>query len=310
MEEPMVDAGFKRPMLATLTKKYFSDPKWIFEKKFDGVRCIVVKKGKKVTLYSRNRNRLNVSFPELVTPFEKQRGDFVVDGEIIASSFSKLQERMHVKNPLKVKRSIKVALYLFDILNDNGTSVTKLPLLERKNLLKKRIKFGGGVRYTAHRKSQGEKYLKEACKKNWEGLIAKRAESKYVHYRSCDWLKFKCVKGETFVICGFTQPQGSRVGFGALLIGYPGTGKLRYAGKVGTGYDTALLQKLGARLKRLERKTSPFKDAKIPSRWVTWVQPRIKCKIGFTERTSGGLLRHPRFLGLEGVVTKCSSRKN
>lgn len=283
-------------MLATLTKKYFSDPKWIFEKKFDGVRCIVVKKEKKVTLYSRNRKRLNVSFPELVKAFEGQRGSFVVDGEIVASSFSKLQERMHIKDPKRVKRSIKVAIYLFDILNDNGSPTTKLSLIERKKLLKKRITFRSGVRYTTHRKSQGEKFLKEACKKNWEGVIAKKAESKYVPKRSRDWLKFKCVKGETFVICGYTQPRGSRVGFGALLIGYPGKGKLRYAGKVGTGYDTALLKKLGARLARLERKSSLFKEDKIPTRGVTWVQPRIKVKVGFTERTKEGRLRHPRFI--------------
>jgi len=293
----MVAVGFKAPMLATLTKKYFSDPQWIFEKKLDGIRCIVVKKGKRVTIYSRNRKHLNISFPELVKPFEKQQGDFIVDGEIIASSFSKLQERMHVKNPSKVKRSIKVALYLFDILNDNGTVTTKLPLIERKKALKKRIQFGGGVRYTTHRKTNGERFLKEACKKNWEGLIAKRAEGRYVHKRSRDWLKFKCVRGETFVICGYTKPQGSRLGFGALLIGYPGTGKLRYAGKVGSGYDRALLKTLGARLQKIERKTSPFKDPKVSSRGVTWVQPRIKVKIGFTERTSGGLLRHPRFIG-------------
>ncbi len=285
-------------MLATLTKKYFSDPKWIFEKKFDGVRTIVVKKGKKVTLYSRNRKRLNVSFPELEAAFEKQRGDFVVDGEIIASSFSKLQERMHIKDPKKVKRSIKVAIYLFDILYLGEKNVTKLSLLERKKLLKKTLSFQGGIRYTTHRVSHGERYLKEACKKNWEGLIAKKAEGKYVSKRSRDWLKFKCTKEETFVICGYTQPQGSRIGFGALLIAYPGTGKLRYAGKVGTGYDVPLLKKLSARLERLARATSPLKDPKVSSRGVTWVQPKIKVKIGFTEKTSGGLLRHPRFHGI------------
>ncbi|MCB1109373.1 MAG: non-homologous end-joining DNA ligase [Chlamydiia bacterium] len=292
----MARLEYQPPMLATLTKTYFSDPQWIFEKKFDGVRCIVVKREKKVTLYSRNRKILNVSFPELVKAFEGQNGSFVVDGEIVAASFSKLQERLHVKDPKKVKRSIRVVIYLFDLLNDQGTVVTKLPLLERKKHLKKRIQFKGGIRYTSHRKSQGEKFLKEACKKNWEGLIAKKAEGKYVHKRSRDWLKFKCVKGETFVICGYTQPQGSRVGFGALLIGYPGKGKLRYAGKVGTGYDTALLKKLGARLARIQRQTSPFKDPKVPSRGVTWVQPKIKVKVGFTERTKEGRLRHPRFL--------------
>jgi len=135
---------FKPPMLATLTKKYFSDPEWIFEKKFDGVRCIVVKEGAKVGLYSRNKKRLNMSFPELEKAFKGQRGSFVVDGEIVAASFSKLQERLHVKDPKKVKRKIKVALYLFDILNANGTDTTKLPLLERKKILKKSVKFQGG----------------------------------------------------------------------------------------------------------------------------------------------------------------------
>lgn len=289
--------GFKRPMLATLTKKYFSDPKWLFEKKLDGVRCLVVKKGKQVTLYSRNRKKLNVSFPELVHAFEKQKTEsFVIDGEIVAASFARLQERLHVKSLDKVKRAIKVYFYAFDVLHVEGWDTTKLPLVERKKVLKKMITFQGGVRYTTHRMRYGEKYLEEACKKNWEGLIAKRAESSYVSKRSRDWLKFKCVKGETFVIGGFTQPQGSRVGFGALLIGYPGQGKLRFAGKVGTGYDTALLKKLSVRLRRLERKSSPFKDPKIASRGVTWVQPKIKVKVGFTERTKEGKLRHPRFL--------------
>ncbi len=287
-------------MLATLTKRYFSDPKWIFEKKFDGVRCIVVKDGAKVALYSRNRNRLNMSFPEIEKAFKAQRGSFVVDGEIVAASFSKLQERLHIKDPKKVKRGIKVAIYLFDILNTDGRGTTKLPLIERKKILKKRVKFQGGIRYSTHRASHGERFLKEACKKNWEGLIAKKADSKYLSKRSRNWLKFKCVKGETFVICGYTHPQGSRVGFGALLIGYPGSGKLRYAGKVGTGFNDELLHKLSARLKRIERQSSPFKDPKVPSRGVIWVQPRIRAQVGFTERTKEGRLRHPRLIKLVG----------
>lgn len=285
-------------MLATLTQKRFSDPKWIFEKKLDGVRAIVVKKGKKVTLYSRNRKRLNQSFPEIAAAFAKQKGDFVVDGEIVAASFSKLQERMHVKDPSELIKKIKVSFYAFDVQSVNGLDVRKLPLLERKKLLKRSLIFKAPLRYTTHRLRDGEKYFKEAEKKNWEGIIAKRSDSRYVSKRSRDWLKFKCVKGETFVIGGFTKPQGSRKGFGALLIGYPVKGKLRFAGKVGTGYDEKLLTTLSARLKRLERKTSPFKEANIPSSGVAWVQPRIKARIGFTERTKEGKLRHPRFLKL------------
>jgi len=295
--------GFKRPMLATLTGKRFSDSKWIFEEKFDGVRCLVVKKGQQVTLYSRNRNKLNKSYPELVKAFKSQIRDFVVDGEIVAfegkvTSFSKLQKRMHVKDPTHLMKRIKVYFYAFDMLFVDGWEITQLPLIDRKKVLKKALTFKSNLRYTTHRVRYGEKYFKEAEKKNWEGVIAKRAASLYVSKRSRDWLKFKCVKGEIFVIGGFTKPQGSRIGFGALLIGYPGQGKLRFAGRVGTGYDTALLKKLAAHLKRIKRKTSPFKDENIPTQNVTWVQPSLKAKIGFTERTKEGKLRHPRFLKL------------
>lgn len=285
-------------MLATLTQKRFSDPKWVFEKKLDGVRVIVVKKGKQVTLYSRNRKKLNQSFPEIAAAFARQKGAFVIDGEIVAASFSKLQERMHVKDPSHLIKKIKVSFYAFDVQSVDGLDVRKLPLLERKKRLKRSLMFKAPLRYTTHRLRDGEKYFKEAEKKNWEGIMAKRSDSPYVSKRSRDWLKFKCVKGETFVIGGFTKPQGSRKGFGALLIGYPGKGKLLFAGKVGTGYDEKLLTTLSARLKRLERKTSPFKETNIPSQGVTWVQPRIKARIGFTERTKEGKLRHPRFLKL------------
>ena len=205
---------------------------------------------------------------------------------------------MHLKNPNHLSQKIKVYFYAFDILFIDGLEVIKLPLIDRKKILKKALIFKSILCYMPYRIRYGEKYFKEAEKKNWEGIIAKRIDSIYASKRSRSWLKFKCVKEETFVIGGFTKPQGSRTGFGALLIGYPSPGKLRFAGKVGTGYDEALLKKLHARLKRIERKTSPFKEPNISTRGVTWVQARIKVKIGFTERTKDGKLRHPRFLKL------------
>jgi len=148
-----------------------------------------------------------------------------------------------------------------------------------------------------HRNRDGESYFKEACKKGWEGVIAKRAASEYQHKRSADWLKFKCAEGQELVIGGFTAPKGSRIGFGALLVGYYEDGALHYAGKVGTGFDDEFLAEFRKRLDRLARKTSPFAE-QIGEKDVTWVSPELVGEFGFTEWTRSGKLRHPRFLGL------------
>lgn len=292
------------PMLATLTEKYFSNKDWIFEKKFDGVRCLAIKNEGEVKLYSRNRKILDAVFPELIPSVKKQKGStFILDGEIVpirgAETFSRLQKRLNVKSTLRVKgEKVHVAYFVFDILYYNGSDLRKLPLLERKKILKSLIKPSSTLKYVPHRKTFGERYLKEACKKGWEGLIAKEANSPYVGKRSRDWLKFKCDVGAEFVICGYTDPSGSRVGFGALLIGYRKKGKLHFAGKVGTGYDDKLLLSLGKRLKRIERKSSPF-STPIKPKGIHFVRPSIKCEVKFTERTRDGKLRHPRFIQLK-----------
>ena len=155
------------------------------------------------------------------------------------------------------------------------------------------------MRWTQHRNRDGEKFFVEACRKGWEGLIAKRADSPYVTTRSRDWLKFKCEHGQELVIGGFTAPRGSRVEFGALLLGYYRDGRLEYAGKVGTGFDTELLHSLGAQLRQLKRDDAPFSDpSAIKERNVTWVEPELVAEIGFTEWTRDQPPRHPRFLGL------------
>ena len=188
---------------------------------------------------------------------------------------------------------------MFDIVWFDGYDVRRLPLRTRKRLLKRALDFHGNVRWTQHRNRDGEALFKEACRKGWEGLIAKRADSPYVTTRSKDWLKFKCEHGQELVIGGFTEPHGSRVEFGALLLGYYRDGRLEYAGKVGTGFDTATLHELGAQLRRLARKDPPFSDPKtIKERGVTWIEPNLVAQIGFTEWTRDGRLRHPRFLGL------------
>ncbi|MGH7542868.1 MAG: non-homologous end-joining DNA ligase [Gemmatimonadota bacterium] len=294
------------PMLATLTDEPFSDEGWIYEAKLDGVRCLAFRDGSRIRLLSRNRKTQNAYYPELVDAFAAQETrDFVVDGEVVAfhgrvTSFSRLQRRMRVADPSPALRaSVPVYYYAFDIVHLAGHDTTRLGLLDRKGLLQEALAFGDPLRFSSHRYTEGEAFLAEACRKGWEGLIAKRADSAYVERRSRDWFKFKCVARQEFVIGGWTDPQGARVGLGALLVGVYEDGELRYAGKVGTGYDEATLRDLGRRLAAIERKTSPFADRDgLPRKGVHWARPSLVADVGFTEWTSDGRLRHPRFLGL------------
>lgn len=292
------------PMLATLTDKRFSDPDWIYERKLDGERLLLFRSGNKVRLMTRNRKQVNDTYPEIVEACRRQDcADFVVDGEVIAfengiSSFSRLQQRMQISNREQALSSgVAVYFYVFDLPYLEGYKLDALPLRRRKALLRKRFDFGQRLHFTPHRNRDGEDYFRQACAKGWEGIIAKRADSRYRHTRSSDWLKFKCTRGQELVIGGFTEPEGERVGFGALLVGYYEDGDLRYAGKVGTGYDDKFLKSFRNRLDKLATERSPFRDAPSDGR-VTWVKPKLVGEFGFTEWTHAGRLRHPRFLGL------------
>lgn len=284
-------------MKAVLTDERFSDPSWIYERKLDGIRLIAIRDGNNVTLLSRNDLKQNDRYPELVQALENERCDqFAIDGEVVAfegseTSFAKLARRG--------QEYVPVFYYVFDIVWLEGHDVRKLPLRTRKRLLRDALQFHGNVRWTQHRNRDGEAFFKEACRKGWEGLIAKRADSPYVATRSRDWLKFKCEHGQELVVGGYTEPRGSRVEFGALLLGYYDDGGLQYAGKVGTGFDTETLHALAAQLKKLGRQDSPFeKPGEIKERNVSWVEPKLVAQIGFTEWTRDHRLRHPRYLGL------------
>jgi bifunctional non-homologous end joining protein LigD len=284
-------------MKAVLTDNRFSDPNWIYERKLDGIRCIAIRSGDSLKLLSRNDLPQNDRYPELVEALEAERcRQFAIDGEVVAfqgseTSFALLAERH--------QHWVPVFLYVFDVLWLEGHDVRRLPLRTRKRLLRGALQFHGNVRWTPYRNRDGEALFKEACRKGWEGLMAKRADSQYVTTRSKDWLKFKCAHGQELVIGGYTEPRGSRVEFGALLLGYFRDGRLEYAGKVGTGFDTDTLHELGAELRELERRDSPFAEpGSIKERHVTWVEPKLVAEIGFTEWTRDGRLRHPRFQGL------------
>lgn len=292
------------PMLARLTRKRFSDENWLFERKFDGERMLAFRDGDRRRLLTRNAKEINDTYPELADAFAAQTaGDFIVDGEIVAfegavTSFSRLQQRMQIRDPKQARASgVEVFCYVFDILHLDGRDVCQLPLRSRKALLKQLLDFDDPLRFSIHRNEDGEAYFREACEKGWEGLVAKRADAPYRHGRSSDWLKFKCARGQELVIGGFTPPGGSRKGFGALLVGYYEGDRLRYAGKVGTGYDDDTLVRLRRCFDGMTRQHSPFADA-VDEPSAVWVDPDLVGAFAFTEWTNAGRLRHPRFLGL------------
>jgi DNA ligase D-like protein (predicted ligase) len=295
------------PELATLTRDRFSDPAWMYERKLDGERCLAFRDGDQVRLMTRNRKMVSSTYPELVEALgAQQSGDFVVDGEVVAfengqTRFAQLQQRMQQGRPTAdLIRSVPVQYYLFDVLWADGTDLRPRPQRERKQRLHQLLDFADPLRFTEHRVGDGVEFYQEACRQGWEGLIAKRAEAPYQAGRTKDWLKFKCENNQELVIGGFTDPQGTRTGLGALLLGYyDSDGQLVYAGKVGTGFNQQMLHLLHDELSAIVQDRSPFERGDLPrERGVHWTRPRLVAQIGFSEWTTDGRLRHPRFQGL------------
>jgi bifunctional non-homologous end joining protein LigD len=297
--------GWVAPMLATLTDERFSRKGWLFEPKWDGERCLAFRHGRTLSLFSRNRKRLNDKYPEIAAALYHQETDsFVADGEIVTfengiTSFAKLQERMQVQHPsADLLRKIPAFLCLFDLLYIDRYDIRQVPLRHRKQLLRNAFDFQNPLRFTEHRETEGEAYYLKACRSGWEGVIAKNADSAYVSSRTRDWLKFKCRQEQEFIIGGYTDPRGARTNFGALLLGFYRKGELMYAGKVGTGFNSETLDRLGRKLAQLEEPDCPFSEEGLPRRGVHWVKPKLVAQIAFSEWTAEDKLRHPRFLGL------------
>jgi DNA ligase D-like protein (predicted ligase) len=294
------------PELATLTRDRFFDPDWVYERKFDGERCLAYKRDGLVRLLTRNQQDVGTTYPEVAAALSEQAADdFVIDGEVVAlergaTSFSRLQQRLGVRNPAaRLIRAVPVTYFVFDVLRAAGEDVRPLALRERKQVLRRLLRFGPVVRFTVHRSRDAAAYWELAQRSGWEGLVVKRADSRYVGGRTRDWLKFKAENNQEFVIGGFTEPRGSRAGFGALLIGYyDEDGTLAYAGKVGTGFDETTLASLHTTLTNLEQPQSPFGRGSVPRAAVHWVRPELVGQVGFSEWTTAGQLRHPRYLGL------------
>jgi bifunctional non-homologous end joining protein LigD len=268
------------PMAATLTQERFTGPEWIFERKFDGIRLIAFKQGSEVRLFS--RNRLPQSVPAVAEAIDALPvKDAILDGEITWGARS---------------GEGGVAYHVFDVMWLDGRDVRSLTLDERRALLKTLPLRPPLRRVSAINDPQP---WDRACSEGWEGVIAKRRDSRYEHRRSPHWLKMKCEAKRDFVVGGFTDPQRSRVGLGALLVGYYEKDDLVFAGKVGTGFDTKLLLDLRSRLDALEIPASPFTKAKgLPRLRAHWTRPEISVEVAFIEWTVHGKLRHPRLLGV------------
>ena len=291
-------------MLATLIAEPFDDAAWLFETKWDGVRALCGIRDGAVTLTSRNGKDLLVSFPEMRTLSKALRGTpALFDGELVSfathgrSSFQRLQSRLNRLQGIASGRLVPVVYVAFDVLYARGRDLRREPLDERKRILRSLIAPGSKqVRYSSHVIGKGRTAFARAKRRGLEGIIGKRRESTYQERRSRDWVKIKVIQEQEVVIGGWTDPQGSRTGFGALLVGVYERGKLVFVGGVGTGFDRALLDALMKRLKPLARSKSPFHGVQPPR--AHWVRPILVCEVKFSEWTKDGIMRQPVFLGL------------
>ncbi|MFN2511624.1 MAG: ATP-dependent DNA ligase [Pyrinomonadaceae bacterium] len=276
------------PMAATLTQERFTGPEWIFERKFDGIRLLAFKIGLDVSLFSRNRLLQNIpSVGQAVKNLPVR--DLILDGEITWGGG-------------------KVTYHVFDVMWLNGRDLTLLTLDTRRELLselplttplERVVSLDGPKALEVQDSVGGLLPWERAQKEGWEGVIAKRRDSLYEHRRSPHWLKMKCEMAQELVVGGFTDPQGQRVGLGALLVGYFDRDDFVFAGKIGTGFDTKLLLDLRAQLDQLEIPKTPFTRAVgLPRLRAHWVRPQIVVRVGFIEWTVHGKLRHPRLLGV------------
>jgi bifunctional non-homologous end joining protein LigD len=268
------------PMAATLTQERFTGPDWIFERKYDGIRLLAFKEGTGVRLFS--RNRLLQDIPRVAQAVaDLPAADLILDGEAIWQAGG-------------------VVYHVFDILWLDGRDVMPLPLVARRALLN-----GLPLEPPLQRVASLDdpEPWERACAEGWEGVIAKRRDSIYEHRRSPHWLKMKCEEKRELVVGGFTDPQGARVGLGALLVGRVTGDDLVFAGRVGTGFDTKMLLELRARLDGLEIPKPPFtKGVGLPRLRAHWVRPEIVVQVAFIEWTGNGKLRHPRLIGVGPVA--------
>jgi bifunctional non-homologous end joining protein LigD len=293
-------------MLATLVKEPFDRPGWIYEEKYDGVRILAYKEGARVTLMTRNaidRTERYGRIAEAVAALKPIT--LLLDGEVVV-----FDKRNVSRFQLLQQGGTAVKYAVFDCLYLEGKDMRENPLGQRREALENLFPAShpNTLLLSQELAGDGLKAFAVARKRKLEGLVAKNMQSKYVQRRSPEWLKVKVNHESEFVVGGYTAPAGSRRYFGALLLGTYEKKKLRYAGKVGTGFDTAMLRQIHGTLKKLGQKTSPFSD-EVRERGVTFACPKLVAQIAFTEWTADGRLRHPAFLGLRDDKTAQEVRR-
>lgn len=313
-----VDPARLRPMLAESRRRPFSREGWIFELKYDGYRVIAGRgeEGEggrrpgglpgRARLFSRSGREITRSFPELARalaalPFES----LVLDGEVVVldeeahPSFQRLQKRAQLTRPADVERATvqhPATLYAFDLPGFEGYDLRRLPLSERKRLLRRVLPAAGPLRYTDHLEERGEALYQAVVEKGVEGIMAKKADAPYRSGRSPAWLKIRAQRSADFVVVGYTRPRGSRGSFGALHLAAFDGGRLRYAGRVGTGFTGRQLAEIRGLLQPLERPEPAF-SGKVPrGAGHVWVEPELVVEVRYLELTGSGQLRHPAFL--------------
>lgn len=288
----------RSPMLATLIDAPFDDDDWLFETKWDGFRALcTISAGGTMELRSRNGKNLLVKFPRLDTLRSSFRGtSLLLDGEIVAldrygrSNFQRLQEAEY--------RDFPLSYAVFDLLYARGHDLRERPLLERKERLREVLRSDGRAVYSEYVIGTGRSCFSRAKRRHLEGIVGKRSASTYQERRSRDWVKIKATLEQEFVVAGWSEPQGSRVGFGSLLLGAYEGSTLRYVGEVGTGFSVARLREIHGMLRKRVRATAPFGEIPPGTNGVHWVSPTVVVEVRFTEWTRDHRLRHPVFIGL------------
>ncbi|MDD5674583.1 MAG: non-homologous end-joining DNA ligase [Chitinivibrionales bacterium] len=284
------------PMLATAIKKPFIDPDWIFEIKWDGYRAIAIVGKKKVMLHSRNQKSFSLKFAPIVASLKKLAFEAVLDGEVVAVNNKGLPDFQMLQDYEKSGLG-RLIYYVFDILYYQGRNLKELPLIERKELLKKILPSLGNIKFADHVWKEGVAFFNAATRKGLEGIVAKDSKSIYREgIRSPHWLKIKKQMTQDCVIAGFTAPKGSRSFLGSLVLGAFTKGELTYIGESGGSFGGIKPKAIYERLKPLAQKENPFKTPLSQVGPITWVRPLLVCEVAFTEWTKEGMMRHPVFI--------------
>jgi bifunctional non-homologous end joining protein LigD len=288
--------NFIAPMLAKETSQPFDDENWIYEIKWDGYRAIAEIINGKVKLYSRNGLSFNEYYPKVVKALEKIKKNIVIDGEIVVLNEEGMPNFQMLQHYSEYQH-YPICFYAFDVLRVDKKDLTDLPLIERKEILSKLLKFNDVIRYSSHIIEDGSRFLDVSKQKGLEGIMAKKADSQYhVGKRTTEWLKIKNHMTDEAIIVGFTEPTGGRKNFGALVLAVKDGKDLKYVGHTGTGFDEKKLKEVYNLLLPLKTDQSPFKERVKTNTPVTWVLPKYVCELKFTEKTTDGKMRHPVFL--------------